>query len=128
MRMIASRGFRMRGSGTASSRSFSLPYQTFAFILGSGSIAAGQAPTARRAADHAAPPRGLTVGRGVFAGFQQLLEPTQILLDLCLRVLPQQLRERYREATTHRAVVDTQPHDGAASLGSRLENNRAGVG
>src|SRR3569833_1079597 len=128
MRMIASRGFRMRGSGTASSRSFSLPYQTFAFILSSGSIAAGQAPTARRAANHAAPPRGLTVGRGDLAGFQQLLEPTQILLDLCLRVLPQQLRERCREASTHRAVVDTQPHDGAASLSRRQEIKRVVVG
>src|SRR3569833_2974293 len=128
MRMIASRGFRMRGSGTSSTRSFSLPYQTFAFILGSGSIAAGQAPTARRAADHAAPPRGLTEGRGDLAGFQQLLEPTQILLDLCLRVLPQQLRARCRAASTHRAVADTQPHDGAAPLRSRLEINRAGVG
>src|SRR3569833_2739647 len=106
MRMIASRGFRMRGSGTSSTRSFSLPYQTFAFILGSGSIAAGQAPTARRAADHAAPPRGLTVGRGDLAGFQQLLEPTQILRGLCLRVLPQHLRARRSEAPAHRAVVE----------------------
>src|SRR6476469_9166224 len=127
MRMIASRGFRMRGSGTSSTRSFSFPYQTFAFMWCSASIAAGQAPTACRAADHAAPARGLTVGRGDLTGFQQLLEPAQILLDLCLRVLPQQLRQRCGEAPANRAVVNAQPHDGAAPLRSRLEDHRAGI-
>src|SRR3569833_2166480 len=117
----------MSGSGTSSTRSFSLPYQTFAFMLCSGSIAAGQAPTACCAADQAAPSRGLAVSRGDLAGFQQLFEPAQILLDLCLRVLPQQLRQRCSEAAADRAVVDTEPYDGAAPMGSRLENNRAGV-
>src|SRR5262249_55089709 len=125
--MIASRGFRMRGSGTSSTRSFSLPYQTFAFMPYSGSVAAGQAPTARRAANQAAPAGGLTVGRGDLAGFQQLLEATQILLDLCLRVLPQQVRQGGGGAAADRAVMNAESDNGAAPLGSGLENHRAGV-
>src|ERR1700733_3585549 len=87
MRMIASRGFRIRGSGTSSTRSCSFPYQTFAFISVSASIAVRQAPTARRAADEAAASRGLPVGGGYLSAFQQLLEATQILVDPRLRIL-----------------------------------------
>ena len=55
----------------------------------SASVAARQAPAARRATDHAAPSRGLTVGGGDLACFQQLFETTQILLDPGLWVLAQ---------------------------------------
>src|SRR5580658_3005094 len=88
MRMIASRGFRMRGSGTSSTRSCSFPYQTFAFISICASIAVRQAPAACRAADEAATSGGLPVSGGYLAALQQLLEATQILVDLRLRILP----------------------------------------
>src|ERR1700722_5884667 len=87
MRMIASRGFRMRGSGTSSTRSCSFPYQTFAFIWLCASVAVGQTPAARRAADKAAASRRLTVGGGQLAAFQQLLEAAQVLTNLRLRIL-----------------------------------------
>src|SRR6185312_11943114 len=110
MRMIASRGFKMRGSGTSSTRSFSLPYQTFAFIVCSGSIAAGQAPAAHSSTHQGAAARGLAVGCGDFACFQQLFEATQILLDLGLRILPQQPGEGCGQTATYRPVVDTESH------------------
>src|SRR5579862_2717829 len=95
MRTMASRGFKMRGSGTSSTRSCSLPYQTFAFMsLCSGSVAARQAPAARGAANQTASSRGLTVRRGDLTRFQQLLEASQILLYPGLRILAQQLRQR----------------------------------
>ena len=58
---MASRGLRIFGSGTRSTRTSFVPYQQSAFM--------------RR-------PRGWPVGRRDFAGFQQLFESAQVLADL----------------------------------------------
>src|SRR5580700_4069633 len=116
IRMMASRGFRMRGSGTSSTRSCSFPYQTLAFISISASIAVRQAPAARRAADETAASRRLTVGGCYLAAFQELFEAPEILVHFRLRILAQQLRQRGRQLAVNRTVVNAEADDGAAPV------------
>src|SRR6185312_15960413 len=96
--------------------------------MGSGSIAAGQAPAPGGFTDQAAPPRRLAVGRGDFARFQELFEATQVLLDLGLRILSQQFGESRGQTPAHRPIVDTEPDYSAAPTWGSLKENRTCVG
>src|SRR5215469_2403678 len=127
-RRMASRGFRIRGSGTSSTRSCSFPYQTFAFMWVSASIAAGQAPAAHRAADEAAASGGLALRGGDLAAFQELFEPSQVFANLGLRVLAQQSGEGGSQLSADRAVVNAESDNGAPAVRRGVENNRARVG
>ena len=77
--------------------------------------------------DQAAPARGLAVGRGDFARLQQLFEATQILLDLGLRILPQQLGEGGGQGGINNAP-GARGHWGGAARGGLSEILCAGPG
>src|SRR4051794_27531252 len=77
--MIASRGFRIVGSGTRSTRTSSVPYQQRAFMP---LLAASCLPS------------GLT-GRGRhFAGLQQLFEAAEVFANLGLGIGAEELGNR----------------------------------
>src|SRR2546423_4301160 len=107
MRTIASRGFRILGSGTSSTRTSVLPYQQVAFIENSPFVllrwAARQATT--RGSEFCLRPNEIVVFAGCTAGpssrlafsardlasFNKLLETVQIHVDLLFRVFTKKL-------------------------------------
>src|SRR5579862_4682230 len=101
MRMMASRGFRIAGSGTRSTRTSSFPYQqracTSAFSL------------------------GLPVGGGDLARLHGLLEAPQVLADLDVWFFAEQLGDHHTGGTGGRIVGQLDVDLGASTAGCRLE-------
>src|SRR4051812_27352816 len=105
---IASRGFRIRGSGTREMRTSFVPYQQSAF-------------TPARSA-----PR-LTCRRGDLARLELLLEAAQILTDLGSGVAAEELRERRAYLAPWRAVLQVHGDARAASRSLVIEVDRSGA-
>src|SRR4051812_21879013 len=100
IRTIASRGFRMRGSGTRSTRTSLVPCHTTAFM---------------QASDHRSPlvrPRSgsiavrLTFGGGNLAGFEQVFEAAEIFADRLRWLLTKHPRDRGAQFAGRRAVLE----------------------
>src|SRR5579864_2154040 len=141
--MMASRGLRIFGSGTVSTRTSSLPYQQSAFIslvsrtwdnclLAHNPLRAhllvGTAVTAGRldhGGDLGAAAMRLPVGGGDFAGFHKFFEAAQILANLLLRFFSEEHGESYAQLARGRPVEQLNPHFRTASLWAWLEPHRA---
>src|SRR5579871_1311303 len=103
--MIASRGFRILGSGTCPIRTSFLPYQHSAFINPFPSRLAARLP----------------VSGGDLTGLHQALEATQIVLDLNRGLLTEQLRGPRADHAARQIVEDRDLDLRAAPARSRLE-------
>src|SRR5581483_5131704 len=106
MRTIASRGFRIVGSGTSSTRTSSFPYQQSASI---------------------SPPVWLPVDRRQLARFHLALEPAQIFAHLNVGLFAKQLGDRRARSAEWRIVGEPHVHLGPTVRRRLLESHRAGI-
>src|SRR5947209_6568864 len=100
IRTIASRAFRILGSGTSSTRMSAAPYQHVALM--STSLLTCDAVQQCLAFGTTG---GLPFGGGNFAGLQKLLEAAQILREFQFRFFANQPDEQRAHPSSRRAVV-----------------------
>src|SRR5690606_7490426 len=123
-RTIASRGFRISGSGTFSTATFRMPFQQSAFMVlqargGGGSVVRG---CTYRGSSGRLPFRRRDLSR-----LHPLFEVAKVLLDLVLRLLLQKAREACAQYTPRRGVLQRYVHLRTAACRGRLEANRSGM-
>src|SRR5512132_1303017 len=118
---MASREFRILGSGTCSTRIFFLPIQQVAFIVAASSQYGGRLGRVR-------PVMNAGIGPDDFPGFQHLLEAAEIAVHLLARLLAEELRDRGPELADRRLVAELDVDLGAAATRRRKEPDDAPVG
>src|ERR1700761_5600695 len=117
-RMIASRGFKIRGSATVSTRTSCLPCQV------SARIELLQKVTGDRSCS------GCRVRRcrsRHLPCLHQLFETAQIAPDLNVRFLLEELREQPACITSRRVVHKDRGHDSTASVGGVFKLHTPGI-
>src|SRR4051812_11489685 len=97
---MASRGFRISGSGTSTTCIWCFPYQQFAFMCAPALCPDKVVVFSRSAARSA---DWLTFSSGGFADFKELLESQQVGGDLMLGRSAQQLRNDRARFSSRRA-------------------------
>src|SRR6187200_1112328 len=117
MRTMASRGLRIFGSGTLSTRTSLVACHTKAFIT----------PPALVVVEDRLPSARLAHGRRDLAGLQQLLEAAQIFPDGLVRLVTQHPGDRRADPPGRRVVLHVEIHLCAAVGTGRFEMDRAGA-
>src|SRR5205085_7165178 len=120
---VASRRFRIFGSGTCSTRTSFLPYQHVALItrlLSRSRVAA----RLRRPLFHITGARDRGVRYDDFARLHHLFESPQVVVQLLLRRFTKELGNGRADEAARRAVLDLHADDRAASSRRALEAHR----
>src|SRR4051794_40539645 len=129
IRTMASRLFRIFGSGTSRTSTELRPAQVFALMPPLPSRArrpTAAAPDAAGTPCGPACPRG-PVGPDHLAGLQHLLEPAQIVVELLVRFLAEVLGDRLADRATRNVVHQDDMYLGAHTVRGRHEPDRTGV-
>src|SRR5688572_12642531 len=121
-RTIASRAFRIRGSGTSSIRTFFFSIQQLAFIGRSSAL-----HRFRRRLRGMRPPVDARVGPDHLADFHHLLEPPQVLADLEAGLLAEQPGDDGADLPRRRVVGQAHAHLGAPAARRVQETHGPGV-
>src|SRR5712671_5699135 len=95
MRTIASRGLRIAGSGTRSTRTSLVPCHTSAFMMSSVS----------RVVENGLPAARLSIGGGRLARFHERLESAQIFTNRLIGFVAEHPRDRRTDFSARRIVL-----------------------
>src|SRR3954468_24401112 len=129
IRTMASRWFRIFGSGTSRTSTLLRPAQVFALTRPLPSRARSPTAVAPDAAGTLAgplAPRG-AVGPDHLAGLQHLLEPAQVVVELLMRFLAEVLGDRLADRAARNVVRQDDVHLGAHTVRGGHEPDRTGV-
>src|SRR3954465_9384496 len=124
---IASRGFRILGSGTRSTRTSFVACQTNAFIRSPfGDAGAEARATLVVIEDRLFAARLARDGRHL-AGFHQLLEPPQVFADCRRGIVAEPPRDGRADLAGRRVVLHPHAYFGPAPGGEGREAHRSGI-